>query len=995
MTGWARPSPTSTPPPSRRPTGSACRSSTASGRRGMSTARSPWSRTSATSWRRWSTTSTSASSPTRPNPLDFTASEAMEIAKSVLDHPDADIVPPLSHAAGPAVHPPPLRRGGARGDGATASRRCKILTYDDVLIRLRRTLLDEERGPAACARLRERYDVVLVDEFQDTDPVQWDIMHRAFGAGRGDAGADRRPQAGDLRLPRAPTCTPTCRRQRGGAVRVDPRRQLAQRPGAARGLRRALRRRPARLRRHRLPARSGPPTPTRSRASSARPAGAPLRVRMRARRRRPGPADGQEGCSPRRPTPGPSSPGTSRPTWCSCSSARPSSSPGAVTAPRSSARRCTPATSPCWSGPTATPTIVRDALHAAGVPAVIGGSGSVFATEPAQEWLRLLEALERPTARDRASLAALTRFVGWTRRGGGHGGRGRVGGPALVAAPLGGAAARPGRRLAVRDGEQLARRARAGARAPVGRALHDRPAPHRPAPPRGRRVRGPRARPPWPPGCGRRIHDADAGRRQRGAGAAPRVRRRGGAGDHHPPQQGPRVPDRLLPLHVGRLRPQHDATCRCSTTRPTATGAPSTSGHEGNELRPAPEAGARGGAGRGPPPALRRPDPGPPPGRAVVGRRPGQPALAPGPPALRPRRRRASCRPTAPRRAATTTVESRPLAALGPRVAVERVGPPSAGALASRRRETPPHARGGASSTARSTPTGAGRRTRASPRPARPARRRERARAARSPRTRRCPWRRRSRDEAAPTRRPTARRRRCGLADMPGGALVGTVMHGVLRAHSTSTRPTWRRRSARRSTREMAWRNVDLGDTDAVVAGLCAAIESPLGPLVGRHRAPRHRPAGPARRAELRDPAGRWRRADGQLHVGARGRPARSAPAARTIRWPATPTALRDPALDGVLRGYLTGSLDLVFRLPGDRFVLADYKTNRLGAAERDAHGLALPARGPAGRDGGRPLPAAGPALLGGAAPLPALAPARLRARRATSAASSTCSCAA
>ena len=32
-------------------------------------------------------------------------------------------------------------------------------------------------------RLRERYRVVLVDEFQDTDPVQWDIMRRAFGDG--------------------------------------------------------------------------------------------------------------------------------------------------------------------------------------------------------------------------------------------------------------------------------------------------------------------------------------------------------------------------------------------------------------------------------------------------------------------------------------------------------------------------------------------------------------------------------------------------------------------------------------------------------------------------------------------------------------------------------------------------------------------------------------------------------------------------------------------
>jgi exodeoxyribonuclease V beta subunit len=41
---------------------------------------------------------------------------------------------------------------------------------------------------------------------------------------------------------------------------------------------------------------------------------------------------------------------------------------------------------------------------------------------------------------------------------------------------------------------------------------------------------------------------------------------------------------------------------------------------------------------------------------------------------------------------------------------------------------------------------------------------------------------------------------------------------------------------------------------------------------------------------------------------------------------------LREPTLERTLRGYLTGSLDLVFRRRDDRFVLADYKTNRLGA---------------------------------------------------------------
>ncbi|MGP4054832.1 exodeoxyribonuclease V subunit beta [Mycobacterium sp. 4D054] len=60
----------------------------------------------------------------------------------------------------------------------TRKRRLGILHYDDLLSRLARAL--EPQDSPARARMRRRWSIVMVDEFQDTDPVQWQIIDRAF-----------------------------------------------------------------------------------------------------------------------------------------------------------------------------------------------------------------------------------------------------------------------------------------------------------------------------------------------------------------------------------------------------------------------------------------------------------------------------------------------------------------------------------------------------------------------------------------------------------------------------------------------------------------------------------------------------------------------------------------------------------------------------------------------------------------------------------------------
>jgi ATP-dependent exoDNAse (exonuclease V) beta subunit len=62
------------------------------------------------------------------------------------------------------------------------------LDFHDLLVLARTLLRDPEHGPRARAWLRERYRRILVDEFQDTDPIQVELA-ALLGSGAADAGA--------------------------------------------------------------------------------------------------------------------------------------------------------------------------------------------------------------------------------------------------------------------------------------------------------------------------------------------------------------------------------------------------------------------------------------------------------------------------------------------------------------------------------------------------------------------------------------------------------------------------------------------------------------------------------------------------------------------------------------------------------------------------------------------------------------------------------------
>ncbi|MBO8416719.1 MAG: exodeoxyribonuclease V subunit beta [Proteobacteria bacterium] len=56
----------------------------------------------------------------------------------------------------------------------------QLMSYDDVLLRLNRALQQKDRGDRLAAMIRERYEAAMIDEFQDTDPVQYAIFEKLY-----------------------------------------------------------------------------------------------------------------------------------------------------------------------------------------------------------------------------------------------------------------------------------------------------------------------------------------------------------------------------------------------------------------------------------------------------------------------------------------------------------------------------------------------------------------------------------------------------------------------------------------------------------------------------------------------------------------------------------------------------------------------------------------------------------------------------------------------
>jgi exodeoxyribonuclease V beta subunit len=108
---------------------------------------------------------------------ELTYPDALKLAREVVDNPATELRP---------LDPEPDSRAAicirfandVLAELEIRKRRLGILGYDDLLTRLAEAL--EPADSPARLRMHQRWPIVMVDEFQDTDPVQWQVLDRAF-----------------------------------------------------------------------------------------------------------------------------------------------------------------------------------------------------------------------------------------------------------------------------------------------------------------------------------------------------------------------------------------------------------------------------------------------------------------------------------------------------------------------------------------------------------------------------------------------------------------------------------------------------------------------------------------------------------------------------------------------------------------------------------------------------------------------------------------------
>ena len=277
-------------------------------------------------------------------------------------------------------------------------RQRRLRDYDDLLTRLRDALVDAEHAAAALARIRSRYRVVMVDEFQDTDPVQWQILQTAFH-GHVTLVLIGDPKQAIYAFRGGDVVTYLAAREAASSeatLGTNWRSDEALLDGLGHVFAGAALGDPGIVVR---PVASAHP----SRRLAGAPVAAPVRVRALSRA-----VFGEDMAAA--PKVGDVRPAVARDVAAETVRLLDS---GAKLDLADGSR-------PVAAGDIAVlvhtndqATMVHQALQDCGVPAVLTGAVNVFGTPMAQEWVVLLEALEQPHRSTRARAAALGRFVGW------------------------------------------------------------------------------------------------------------------------------------------------------------------------------------------------------------------------------------------------------------------------------------------------------------------------------------------------------------------------------------------------------------------------------------------------------------------------------------------------------------------------------------------------------------------------------------------------------